>query len=146
MIGGMDDTALFKRKFCLIALAGALTVACQPSVSPSASGSLVPSVTDQASSTPGFSPTPTAGPISIVWADQTFSGIVTGVTEDQGQFVAVGATASSLASWTSSDGMAWTAHPGDYPNSGTTRTRSGICRLDQGSSRPGADDGEDGTF
>jgi len=110
MIGGMADTASLNRSLCLIALAGALTVACQPSVSPSASGSLGPSATGQASSSPGLSPTQTSDPISIVWADQTFSGTVTAVTEDQGQFVAVGGTPGALSAWTSADGNAWVPH------------------------------------
>lgn len=105
MINAMAGSASAGRVLAVLAMAGTLAIACQPSGSSTPS----PSVSDsgQSSPNPALTPPPTPGPPNIVWTDQPFAEIVTAVNVDQGQFVAVGGTSAGLAAWTSSDGVAW---------------------------------------
>jgi hypothetical protein len=110
----MAHATSLRYKVPLVALAAALVIGCQPSGSPAPSDSPAASASGQASAE--ASPTPTPGPPNIVWTDQSFAEIVTAVNVDQGQFVAVGGTSAGLASWTSSDGVAWVRHPVPAPS------------------------------
>lgn len=101
------------RKFGVLALTAALTVACQPTATSTPSSEASPS--GSTSPTPAVSPTPTPGPLTIVWTDQPFSGTVSAVTVDQGQFIAVGGTSDSLSAWMSVDGTTWNAYPVSLP-------------------------------
>jgi hypothetical protein len=56
-----------------------------------------------------------AGPIDITWTDQPAGGLISAVTVDEGQFVAVGGVGAGLAAWTSANGTTWQTHPVTAP-------------------------------
>jgi hypothetical protein len=119
-------------------MAGAMVIACQPTgpstPSPGASAS------GQASPSPVLSPTPTPGPPNVVWADQPFPEIVTAVTVDQGQFVAVGRDVSRPGGVDFVGRGRLVQALGNSANLATTWTRSNLWT----SGAKPIDDGSDG--
>jgi hypothetical protein len=94
---------------------GLAVTACATEASPSVAPSQPASASVASEPTPSPTAEPTAEPpTELTWTAEPFPGEVHGLIQDQGRLVAVGRDQDGLASWTSTDGAAWTRH--DVPD------------------------------
>ncbi len=98
--------------FTVALIVAACSASATPPTSPSQGATPTEPVATASASQPSPVPSSTPGSTSsLSWSAEPFPGEIQGLTTHSGSFVAVGRDQDGLASWTSTDGVAWERHP-----------------------------------